>query len=195
MGQRLVITIADDHNNPTQKCCIYYHWSSYFAPAIYETTKVCLAILEAEKSNSDVLLTVERMLEEKNGGIRGTDIDIEYAQKLYPGCEFKKGDRNEGIMTFTEEGIESYMSWAEGSVYIDLKTREIDFNCFGDPEPFSIGSNVIQDLGDAGYIVGTLKTGSGYVRYGEYVCPIDIYHDLTIDNIKEVYDFMNFEKE
>lgn len=191
MGERLVIAIANDDDNPTQKACIYYHWSNYFKTAILETMQVCEAILNAEKENKDIYLAIERMLEEKDGGIRGTEKDVEAAEKLYPGEKFKSGSRNSGIMSFTDEGIGSFLAWAEGMVIINTKTREIDFQVYNDVEPFEFGNNIIQELGETGgYIVGTSRTGSSYIRYNEYTCPIDMNNELTIDNMEQVYNFV-----
>ena len=187
MGQRLVIYV-NDGDEP--KCAIYYHWSAYFKSAVAETTKVCQAIMEAERNNKDVILSIERMLEEQAGGIRNTEEDIEYVKEHYPTESLKLGSRNRGIMTMLKSGIESFEAWSEGDVYIDLKTRKIDFGVFLDPEPFEIGSNFTQSLGDAGVIIDTMKKGSGYVRREKFVCSVDVYNDLTIENIEDLYAFL-----
>lgn len=205
MGQRLVVDLLKDDE---VVAAIYYHWSAYFGSTIKELTKLSKAILEAEKTSKDKLLTVVEMLEEeeefpnyfnntiekRRGGISGYQGELEAAQKLYPDHEFKTEnvDRNRGLIAFTEEGIKSFHDWEEGHAEIDLDTHEITNGVDLDPDPFEFvdAEYTTDEYGDE--YIETLY--SGRIKINDITCNIDPF-ECTCETIIELNDFMNTQYE
>lgn len=127
MGQRLVCTINKGERDLAK---IYFHWSAYTYSALYETQKIIDCIYNyKDETEEELLLRLIRFCEDNGGGIRGTEEEFKYIQKLYPNETFKADNygRNNGIIALSEDGMNDLQDWSEGDVYIDLDTDLVDF--------------------------------------------------------------------
>ena len=129
MGQRLVVTIEDNHK---QLAKIYYHWSAYTVSALYETKKIINCIYNhKDETESELLLRLIRFCEDNGGGIDGTDnaSEYKYIQSLYPNETFKTEgySRSNGLIALSEKDMTEMQGWSEGDVFINLDTDEVDF--------------------------------------------------------------------
>ncbi len=131
MGQRLVVVVE---SKGEEIACCYYHWSGDTFSALgvvanfFERYEHCKSLGEED----DLLLAIQGFtyLEKKSGAIAGLDGEgIETATAKYPELYFPECiNRNDGIISITEDTIEEAKSTAENLVYIDISNKTIDFN-------------------------------------------------------------------
>lgn len=201
MGQRLVIDLIQDDEVVAS---VYYHWSAYFGSTIAELANLSEAILEADKAGKDKLLAVIERLETvhahidykgdeelRRGGVRGVEKEYEAAKKLFPNHEFatEHVDRNEGIISFTKEGIESYHNWGEGFASIDLGTLEISNSVEYEPDPFEFVDAEYEEENGYKYIT---VINSGRVGINGKISPVDAF-DCNCVSVIELMNFLNTE--
>lgn len=128
MGQRLNIQIEKDGEALANA---YYHWSAYTGSAAELTMEICDFYDDiAEASQSDLELAV-MLLQHTGAGLndeewarikahkdlRANDIDLRTCN-----------NRNNGLLSITQEGIEETAWWEEGRVTIELTDRSIYFD-------------------------------------------------------------------
>lgn len=142
MGQRLVVTITSKEEDI---CKLYYHWSAYTYPSLLVTKEIIECLYEKKyQSKEELLLRLIRFCESHGGGIdasknlEGTKIEFEFAQKMFPDEKFKTENynRSDGLIAFTEEGMQDMDDWAEGDVVINLDTDMVYFNVYFSYEDF-----------------------------------------------------------
>ena len=141
MGQRLVIHCMNG-NEELANC--YYHWSGYTDSTISHVQQV-IHSLEKKKAEKDLTLRCVRAFQDyedsflhvidKNAPEKMTAIltgkDKEEAKNRWPGKRFKKnGDRNTGLISITEEGMEESSNWSEADAFIDLANKTFRINAF-----------------------------------------------------------------
>lgn len=126
MGQSL--TIAIEANKETW-CAIYYHWAGYTDSALAETKKIINCIYNGKhETKEEILLRLIHFIEDNGGCIRGTMGEHSYIQSLYPDEKFKEnGNRSDGIIALSDEGITALKSWATSEVYIQVDDDMVDF--------------------------------------------------------------------
>ena len=123
MGQRLVITVEKDAQEIAK---LYYHWSAYSSPSASITADL-IKYLDAHK-DIDTRLACIRFAEEMGGCIRGGKESAEFKaiSEMFPNETFKEdGDRNDGLVALTEEGMSELQYWSEGDVLLKLDYREV----------------------------------------------------------------------
>lgn len=131
MGQRLNIEIY--HGGE----CIanaYYHWSAYTISAA-ELTRTVIDYLLDEGYNSDVCSDTDnirwaiRALESTGAGL--TDGEKKYITEEIPELDASSfadaADRNRGLISVSEDGMEETQRWMEECVTIYLDDRLVDF--------------------------------------------------------------------
>lgn len=188
MGQRLVVYLNKDNETIA---AIYYHWSAYFGDTIYELGLLSQDILRAEEEGKDALLGIMEGLKQRGGGVRGygnADYknDADAAHKLFPHFEFPtKINRNNGLITFTKEGIESFDCWANGVASIDLDTHKIHNYVVLDGEEYGLVYED-QDLGKVGFI---RHYEDGTLIKDGVKCPVNAF-DFTCESVFELGKFM-----
>lgn len=125
MGQRLNIEIW---NNGKVLANAYYHWSGFTGCAAELTTKILKNI---SKSSDFSVMYAVKLLEETGAGINEAEKlriieDGRFLETLFKPCI----DRNSGLISVTEEGINETRFWEEGRVTIYLDERRVDFSVF-----------------------------------------------------------------
>lgn len=160
MGQRLVIANYTTESEPTN--AIYYHWSAYTDSALEELNDLKNEIADYY-NNLDTEITTDE--EQKNyfnlaclaaiSGITSSDEkSLEYIQSLRPEYTNEDANRNEGIIAFTDKGVENILYWSEGTIYVywkfkkdgtpDFEKTTFDFNSL-------VYNEVEEELVDEGY--------------------------------------------
>ena len=126
MGQSLTITITTDKE---EWCAIYYHWSGYTVSALEETKEIINCIYNGQHETKEkMLLRLVHFIEDNGGCIRGTMGEHSYIQELYPNETFKEeGNRSDGIIALSQDGIIALKSWATSEVYIQVDDDMVDF--------------------------------------------------------------------
>lgn len=125
MGQRLNIEIVNGEK-PLANC--YYHWSAYTGSAL----EITRAIIDAYH-NSDLTVGLSMavsLLEETGGGVNEEErVNINKKPAKYRGIKFKDAtDRNCGLISVTEHGMEETRRWEEGRVTVDLGNETFCFD-------------------------------------------------------------------
>ena len=151
MGQRLNIEI---HKNGEVLANCYYHWSAY----TYSASNMAQAIVANYTNNkeklekfTDVEKAVFLFLSIGTGaGLDSADYDEFKTDRSE--LKVKATDRNNGIISITEEGIEGTRNLQEGGVDIDIGTEEVNFDViFGYDEDeledtYKVSEAIFQDL-------------------------------------------------
>ena len=135
MGQRLNIEIV---NGETSLANCYYHWSAFTTSALDLTKRIIDAYYDSE-SIAGLKMAVE-LLESTGGGVNEAErAGIEKCAEKFGNIKFKDAtNRNNGLISVTEEGKEETRKWEEGRVTIDLDSETFNFDVawFDTPEEF-----------------------------------------------------------
>lgn len=125
MGQRLNIEIV---SGDTSLANCYYHWSAYTHPALMLTKKIVDSYYDSEESN-ELKMAVE-LLEITGGGVNEAERkEIEKQYNKFGYLRLKDCvNRNEGLISVTEQGKGETRNWEEGRVTIDLNAETICFD-------------------------------------------------------------------
>ncbi|MBL4951060.1 hypothetical protein JK635_02245 [Neobacillus sp. YIM B02564] len=130
MGQRLNIEIV---KNGETLANAYYHWSAYTSSSL-ELTKIIINAINEIKNKDDVVLAV-RLLEKTGALLTSNEIEV---MKQRTEEEFKKAtNRNDGLISISEEGIESTRKWQEEYIEIHLDKKIVNFNVFWNDKKYS----------------------------------------------------------
>ena len=127
MGQRLNLEIV---NNNGVLANSYYHWSAYSGSAIELTEAVLSAFYDSPEDISQLGLAVF-MLQETGAGIYSEERERINADEsgLYNGIEFQNSrDRNCGLLSVTQVGIDDTERWEEGRVTVNIENETVNFD-------------------------------------------------------------------
>lgn len=128
MGQRLNIELF---YNGERVANAYYHWSGFTSSAFNLTRQI---IINYEKFMSmDLPIEVKAilLLQTTNAGL--TEDEFKYAEENFKDhyMLFKRAiNRNEGLISITEDGMNETESWEEARVTIYLDDKKIDLDTF-----------------------------------------------------------------
>lgn len=127
MGQRLNIEFAS--KGETIANC-YYHWSAYSHEALNLTQELVEVIKDRRVAETDIELAI-RAFEATGAGVNPKEqLRIQQYDSL-KNLEIKKTtDRNNGLISLTQKGIEETRFWEEGRVTINLDTNTFDFKVY-----------------------------------------------------------------
>lgn len=116
MGQRLNIEIKKKETNETIANC-YYHWSAYTRSALDLTLEIIENTISVNHNEKEVdkMYAIE-LLQSTGGGLMQDEYDkIDDENKKY--CKVSR-NRNLGLISFTDEGIQETRRYEEGRVEI-----------------------------------------------------------------------------
>lgn len=118
MGQRLNIEIKKKGTNETIANC-YYHWSAYTRSALGLTLEIIENTISVNHNEKEVdKMYAIRLLESTGAGVISDEYDL-LTEKEQRVCKVGE-NRNLGLISFTEKGIEETRKWEEGRVEIYL---------------------------------------------------------------------------
>lgn len=125
MGQRLNIEIV---NGETSLANCYYHWSAYTGSALGLTRQIIDAYYDSE-AIVGLKMAVD-LLEATGGGVNEAEKEeIQKQADKFGHLKFKDCvNRNEGLLSVTENGKEETRKWEEGRVTIDLGSETFYFD-------------------------------------------------------------------
>lgn len=136
MGQRLNIQIEKD-KKPIANA--YYHWSAYTGTALEMTREVLEKLKEVQNYNVDPLVIAYQLLSVTGAKLneqeylhisnldRGPHFDLLKTTFDYLPLEV---NRNDGLISFSDEGMKDTNYWAEGGVVINLDDGTFYFDVF-----------------------------------------------------------------
>lgn len=127
MGQRLNIEIVSD-GALLANC--YYHWSAYTDSALALTELIIDKFYDSDTSPG--IKNAVELLESTGAGVNERErIEIKKFPNKFVGIDFKKAtDRNCGIISVTENGMEETRYWEEARVTIDVLNQTVSFDVF-----------------------------------------------------------------
>lgn len=174
MGQRLNISLESDGEVVANA---YYHWSAYTRSAAYLIQSICEVWDELKEESRSETEFACRLLHDTGAGFGPEEIGrIRYqrdsrvnAFPLWPST-----NRNNGLLSITQEGIETTEQWEEGRVTIYLDTGQINFGV-ADWIPADDYQREWGDLGDLDDLPRLAH---------------DPAEMLTVDNFSDFYDFL-----
>ena len=133
MGQRLNIEIKKKGKEKTIANC-YYHWSAYTESSLLLAKEILENIINYHDEKDDFKKAVQ-LLQSTGAGIIHNEYDIlTEEQKRY--CRVGE-DRNMGLISFTDKGIEETRTWEEGRIEIEL-----DDDDYKDLDHFKVYSTI-----------------------------------------------------
>ena len=128
MGQRLVVQIKNNDGEPLANA--YYHWSGYTGSSA-EMTNLVLGYLEDAPKEYNDKQKAAWSLFMTGARFNPTEVGLLIEKGIKKDWEFliddKEVDRNDGLLSVTEEGMQESEDWAEGLVEINIETMEIYF--------------------------------------------------------------------
>ncbi len=129
MGQRLNIEI---HSDGRCLANAYFHWSAYTMSSA-ALTKAIIEEYYKASSIGGVPLAVEILQSATKAGVSPDEKErIDHDQSgCFSNIKFRECiDRNEGLISVTEEGMEDTRKWEEGRVEIDIGEETVFFDVF-----------------------------------------------------------------
>lgn len=133
MGQRLNIEIKKKGKDKTIANC-YYHWSAYTESSLLLAKEILENIINYHDEKDDFKKAVQ-LLQSTGASIIYNEYDIlTEEQKRY--CRVGE-DRNMGLISFTDKGIEETRTWEEGRIEIEL-----DDDDYKDLDHFKVYSTI-----------------------------------------------------
>ncbi len=129
MGQRLNIEIV---SNGKLLANAYYHWDAYTGISLRRTGDILNKLNEIKEPIKDDLDLAIKLLESTGAGIHPIERNHILADpKLSKYLPINDcADRNEGILSITQEGMQSTRCWEESRVTIDIGKRTILFRVY-----------------------------------------------------------------
>ena len=125
MGQRLNIEITDG-NKCLANC--YYHWSAYTKEAAILTYNIIQYWKVLHNDISDPLQLAVRLLELTGGGVNIEERVMIQADHSFNNMTFQPStNRNRGLISVTENGINGTRACEEGRVTIDIAHHIVTF--------------------------------------------------------------------
>lgn len=127
MGQRLNIEIVSGEERLANA---YYHWSAYTYSAIELTMTALNEYFERENVHETKLQKAVRMLEATGARLTLAEIAMAKEDPKIPEFEFIQAesvDRNDGLLSVTEKGMDDTERYEEGRVSIYLDEKTVDF--------------------------------------------------------------------
>ena len=129
MGQRLNVELIIG-DKPIAN--VYMHWSAYTSSALV-VAKDVLDTFKNEDVANTTTLDLTKIYSLIQTAIPGSSVSVEEESKLEEkGIDTikraKMVDRNSGLISFSEEGMEETRDWEEGRVSIHLDTLTVDFD-------------------------------------------------------------------
>ena len=188
MGQRLVVEIrkTDKETGGFRSLAVaYYHWSAYTEDSIDLTLFLIDKYNELREKYTDDLELAVRMLEASGAGLYPEEkFFIEQANMQLnfdiQDCE----NRNKGLLSVTERGINGLRHWEEGRVVIDIGTQEIDFQVY-----YKYSEQEFHDEWQFDSAVSTVT--EEYIYNKLEVIPFDMGRPFKFDDfyeLKEVFE-------
>lgn len=126
MGQRLVVDVYKKESDDEPFCKIYFHWSAYSISCYQELIRIYDAVESVDaKDDEDVIKALMSV------GMYPSLEDEQYIKDNY-GIEYDTNllDRNEGLISFTDESMSSAEGYMEGKGSICLETGHCTNDCF-----------------------------------------------------------------
>lgn len=129
MGQRLNVEIV---SNEKLLANAYYHWDAYTGISLRRTESILDKLNAMQEPVKDDLDLAIKLLESTGAGVNAVERNYILADpelsKYLPINECV--DRNEGILSITQEGMQNTRYWEEGRVTIDIGKRTILFRVY-----------------------------------------------------------------
>ena len=129
MGQRLNIEIKRRKDNKVLANS-YYHWSAYTSSSLHlaeEIIENIYDIIRKEKVSDEIKAI--QLLQTTGAGLMENEYNkLNEEDKKY--CSLAT-NRNLGLISFTNEGMEETRSWEEGRLTIDIDFDDKDYDFYG----------------------------------------------------------------
>lgn len=129
MGQRLNIEIRRRKDNKVLANS-YYHWSAYTSSSLHLAEEIIENIYEVIRKEkvSDEIKAIQ-LLQTTGAGLMENEYNkLNEEDKKY--CSLAT-NRNLGLISFTDEGMEETRSWEEGRLTIDIDFDDKDYDFYG----------------------------------------------------------------
>lgn len=129
MGQRLNIEIRRRKDNKVLANS-YYHWSAYTSSSLHLAEEIIENIYEVIRKEkvSDEIKAIQ-LLQTTGAGLMEDEYNkLNEEDKKY--CSLAT-NRNLGLISFTDEGMEETRKWEEGRLIIDIDFDDKDYDFYG----------------------------------------------------------------
>ena len=129
MGQRLNIEIKRRKDNKVLANS-YYHWSAYTSSSLHLAEEIIENIYEVIRKEkvSDEIKAIQ-LLQTTGAGLMENEYNkLNEEDKKY--CSLAT-NRNLGLISFTDEGMEETRKWEEGRLTIDIDFDDKDYDFYG----------------------------------------------------------------
>ena len=146
MGQRLNLEIVCGRKR-LANC--YFHWSAYSKSSAQLASEAIENYYELNDTIQDDTALAVRILEYLGGGISPDEREMVSQMPEYRNWNFQSSrDRNAGLISVTEKGMDETEYWAEGTVVLDFEEESVRFDVFFG-NPIDIYRQNCAEYGDA----------------------------------------------
>lgn len=130
MGQRLNVEIISKGKTISN---IYMHWAAYTSSSL-EITKDFIAVFADIKSEDlENLSEIYRRIKIARLGSSITPDEQKELNYTHPEITVAESiNRNDGLVSFSENGIQETRNWEEGRVSIDIENKTVKFEVYWD---------------------------------------------------------------
>ena len=159
MGQRLNIEIRRKKDNKVLANS-YYHWSAYTYSSLKLAEEILENVYDIVKYNkiSDEVKAIQ-LLQTTGAGLLEDEYNLlKEEDKKY--CSLAT-DRNLGLISFTEKGMDYTRSWEEGrlTIIVDFDKKDYDFSGYSNLVEFEVYSSMcMEDIEE--YYGDDIKSGN-----------------------------------
>ncbi|WP_407414235.1 hypothetical protein [Methanobrevibacter sp.] len=130
MGQRLNVEIISRGRTIAN---VYMHWSAYTSSSLDITKDFITVFSDIKSEDLENLSEIYRRIKIAALGSSVTLDEVNRLKDTHPEITaMDKIDRNDGLISFTEKGIEYTRNWEEGRVSIDIENKTVDFRVYYD---------------------------------------------------------------
>lgn len=130
MGQRLNVEIISKGRTIAN---VYMHWSAYTSSSLDITKDFITVFSDIKSEDLENLSEIYRRIKIAALGSSVTPDEVNRLKDTHPEITAMDNvNRNDGLISFTEEGIEENRNWEEGRVSIDIENKTVDFRVYYD---------------------------------------------------------------
>lgn len=129
MGQRLNVEIVVNSKTIAN---IYMHWSAYTSSSLRVTKEIIEAFNDIEEKDLENLNAIYKRIQ---FALENASVTKDEEKRLKEAGiknikAVKNVNRNDGLVAFTQKGIEDTRAWEEGRTTIDIQNKKVLFDVY-----------------------------------------------------------------
>ena len=130
MGQRLNVELISKGKTIAN---VYMHWAAYTSTSLEVTKDFITVFGDIKHEDLENLSEIYRRIKIARPGSSITNFEKDRLKDTHPEITVAEYiDRDTGLVSFSEKGIEDTRNWEEGRVSIDIENKTVEFGVYYD---------------------------------------------------------------